>query len=492
MKNNWIKVLGLVLAYTASSASAADRPNVVFFLVDDLGWTDVACYGSDLHQTPNVDALAAKGVRFTDAYAACNVCSPSRASLVTGKYPAKLHCTDWITGHVKPHALMTTPDWTQHVEPAEFTIAKAFLAAGYTTGHIGKWHLGETEEYWPENNGFQTNFAGWAAGSPAALGGGGYFSPYKNPKLEDGTKGEYLTERLAREAAAFIKKQSESDEPFFLNYWLYSVHTPLEASAEKIAKYEALAKKDGHHSNPAYAALVEHMDDALGVVMHALNEAGVADNTIVIFYSDNGGLCGNYENNREKVTSNAPLRSGKGDNFEGGVRVPLIISWPGKIKPGTSEVPFISPDLYPTLLSLTGVPGDAKQNSEMDGVDFTALLTRGERVERDAIYWHYPHYHLEGALPHSAVRSGDWKLIHVYEEAVPHLYNLKESQSEMNDVGDKYPEKRDELFQRLCAWRARVNAQPPLPNPNYDPEKIDTWTISESATVDLEKKKDDK
>lgn len=454
------------------------KPNVVLFLVDDMGWTDAGVYGSDLYQTPNIDKMAAEGMLFTDGYAACTVCSPTRSSIMTGKYPANTNTTDWITGHNKPFAKMQIPEWNKKLDTEEYTLAEAFKEQGYRTIHIGKWHLGEDQKYWPENQGFDVNVGGHSGGSPKANGGNGYFSPYNNPRLKDGNDGEYLTERLSSEAVKFIKENKDST--FFMNFWLYNVHTPLQAKQEKIKKYKGLVNDSMYHINPIYSAMVEHMDDALGEVINALKENGLEDNTIVVFHSDNGGLKGNFENGRKKVTDNYPLRSGKGDMYEGGVRVPLIFKWPEKIKKGTiNNTPAISPDLYPTLLALTG----QELRSKVDGIDLSPILLGEGIVERDAIYWHYPHYHLEGAKPYSAIRKGDWKLIQVFEHEDLELYNLKDDIGETNNLALTNKEKVIELMLDLNTWRTKVGAQFPVVNLNYDIEKENEWRFNKSATI---------
>ncbi len=475
---------------TVTVVYSAKKPNVVLILVDDLGWADVGCYGSDLHQTPHVDRLAMEGTRLTEAYAACTVCSPTRSSIMTGKYPGRSNVTDWITGHNKPFAKLATPDWTQEMLPEEVTLAEELRSTGYKTIHIGKWHVGEEPKHWPENQGFDINIAGWKVGSPSAHGGGGYFSPYGNPFIEDGPDGEYLTERLAAEASRYILKNADGDQPFFLNFWLYNVHTPLQAVEDKIAKYESLAKDEAVHTNPVYAAMVEHMDDAVGQVLKALSQAEIEEETIVIFSSDNGGLCGNFENNRNKVTQNGPLRSGKGDMFEGGVRVPLIVKWPGKVASGrTSGELAISPDLYSTILDMCGVKGPADFRDDVDGQSLKDHLLDGAQTGREAIFWHYPHYHPEGAKPHSAIRKGDWKLLHVYEEARPQLYNLRTDIGETLDLFASHPEKAAELMNELNRWREKVAAQDPVFNRNYDPHKEDSWIFTSAATLDPEEEK---
>ncbi len=450
-----------------------ESPNVVLFLVDDLGWTDLGSYGSELYRTPHVDALAKQGVKFTNAYSACTVCSPTRASIMTGKYPARINCTDWIEGHIRPFAKYQVPDWTMHIDPADSTLAESLRSKGYSTVHIGKWHLGEEEQYWPENHGFDKNIGGWRKGGPNKVKKvGGYFTPYNNPRLEDGPEGEYLTERLSQEAVSYIDDHKSG--PFFMNFWLYNVHTPLEAKADKIEKYNKLVNKEALQSNPIYAAMVEHMDEALGAVVNKLKAEGLYDNTIIIFASDNGGLTGTrgVEGRKPRVTSNHPLKSGKGDIYEGGVRTPFIVSWPKKIKPKETDALAISTDIYPTVLGLinqepSGIP--------FDGKNLSSLLLEGGAIDRDALYWHYPHYHTEGAEPYSAIRKGDWKLISVYGEEQPKLYNLETDISESNDLVDQYPEMAKALLKQLNNWKQEVKAQDPMPNPNYDPKRENKW-----------------
>jgi arylsulfatase A-like enzyme len=461
----------LALCSCKDKKEVAVQPNIILFLVDDLGWKDVKSYGSTLYQTPNVDALAQEGVVFSNAYAAAAVCSPTRASILTGKYPATIHCTDWIRGHHKPFAKYQVPDWTMHLRDQDTTIVDVLKEKGYKTIHIGKWHLGEEEKYWPEAHGFDQNIGGWKVGMPKKIKGkGGYFVPYNNPRLEDGPQGEYLTERLAQEAANYIANNEK--EPFFLNFWLYNVHLPLKAKQAKIAKYEALVDSTALQSNATYAAMVEHMDDALGVVVAQLKKSGLYENTIIVFASDNGGITGNKGNQSLKptITSNFPLRSGKGDMYEGGVRVPLIVNWPNKIAPNKTDVLSISPDIFPTLLGLINQHPSGKKIN-VDGEDLSDLLLKGKAPKRDAIFWHYPHYHTEGAKPYSAVRKGDWKLISVYEQDKLELYHLADDLSESVNLIDKYPEKGATLFQLLENWKKEVAAQDPIVNPNYDPEK---------------------
>jgi len=455
-------------------ATSANRPNVVLIVVDDMGWTDLGCYGSDLYQTPAIDKMAKEGVLFTNGYAACTVSSPTRAAIMTGKYPARLHCTDWIAGHKKPHAKLNVPDWTKFMSHDEYTIAEALADNGYKTLHVGKWHLGEGENYWPEHHGFSVNIGGWDVGAPQKKNGGnGYFPPYRNPRLSDGPEGEYLTERLTDEALNLLERYTKEQQPVFLNMWFYNVHTPLQAKKEKVEKYKKLINPEAKHRNPVYAAMVEHVDNAVERILAKLVELRIDDNTLVIFTSDNGGLVANFENNRQHVTSNFPLRSGKGDRYEGGVRVPFIVKLPGKSKGRVDHTPVISTDIYPTILGFTGI----RSSTSTDGCDLTPLLIKNKPIKRDALYWHYPHYHLEGAVPYSAIRKGEWKLIYTYEDNQVELYNLKKDSAESINLTEKHPSKAKDLLNDLEKWKKTVNAQSPVENPEYNPVLETKWSF---------------
>lgn len=465
MKNPIFPISSVSLLCVTSPAIIAqqqqNKPNVVMIVVDDLGWKDLGVYGSDYHKTPQIDNFAKDGVRFTDAYAACTVSSPTRASLLTGKYPAKIHLTDWIEGHKMPNAKLQIPDWTMYFPLEETTLAEVFKANGYATAHIGKWHLGEDAKYWPENQGFDINIAGWRAGQPNVnkkTGANGYFAPYGNPRMTDGPEGEYLTERLATEACNFIG-QSQS-KPFFLNLWFYNVHTPLQAKQDKIDKYIALVDSTKFHKNPTYAAMVEHVDDAVGKVIAQLKQLGLYENTIIILTSDNGGLIGGRKN---QVTDNSPLRLGKGERYEGGVRVPLIIKTVKPVAPNrTNSTPVMSIDFVPTLIDLARLKVDKKVLKGIDGVDIKPLLiSENGKLKHRALYWHYPHYHTEGATPYSAVRNGDWKLIHTIETNSYELFNLKNDISESNNVIDSEPVIAAKLKKELEAWKKKMGAQMP-------------------------------
>ncbi|WP_430814933.1 sulfatase [Carboxylicivirga sp. RSCT41] len=467
-KHTFFIMLAVLMAGTLNACkNEVGKPNVIVILVDDLGATDLGCYGSDFYQTPHIDQLAGEGVRFTNSYSSCTVCSPTRASIMTGKYPARQHLTDWIEGHKYPWAKLKVPDWQMYLDSADHTLAEAFNNAGYFTAHVGKWHLGELEKDWPENHGFDINIGGWAKGAPhrnKTKGYKGYFAPYGNPRLEDGPDDEYLTERLTSEVCQLIDEKR--NEPFFINFWLYNVHTPLQACEDKIEKYSALIDSTKRHQNPVYAAMVEHTDEAVGKVIAKLKEEGLYENTIILFSSDNGGLIGRKKN---KVTNNYPFRHGKGGMYEGGVRIPTILYAPHNQSKGlVIDEAVVSTDYYPTLTQLAGIAIPDKQKSAMDGCSWLPLLNGEGTEDRDAIYWHYPHYHQEGAVPYSAIRMGDWKLIENFESGESELYNLKDDISETNNLINSDTTKAQYLKDKLNDWRLSVNAQMPSVNPEYD------------------------
>ncbi|MCA0932473.1 sulfatase [Lutimonas saemankumensis] len=461
-----LTVLVMGCSKSTVSHSELSKPNVVLILVDDLGWTDLGVYGSDLYQSPNIDNLASEGVRFTNSYSSCTVCSPTRASIVTGKYPARNNVTDWIEGHKYPWAKFNVPDWNMSLSEEEYTMAEAFKDAGYKTAHFGKWHLGEKEVNWPENHGFDVNIAGWKKGSPnlnKKTGTKGYFSPYGNPRIEDGPEGEYLTERLSNEVINFIDQNA--DKPFFINFWLYNVHTPLQAKQDKIDKYKDLVKAETRHRNVKYAAMVEHTDDAVGKIINKLKEKGLYENTIILFSSDNGGLIGRSKN---PVTNNYPLRTGKGDIYEGGVRIPTIIYTPNSSVKGIKiDDPIISMDYYPTLMELAGITSDKTRKQTIDGKSLASLIHESTPLDRDAVYWHYPHYHQEGGVPYSSIRYKDFKLIQNFENDTFELYNLQNDIGESVNVIKEFPEEFELMKDKLEAWRQDVKAQYVTPNPDY-------------------------
>jgi len=455
-------------------------PNIIFFLIDDMGWKDLGCYESDFYETPNIDTLASEGVRFTDAYAACPVCSPTRASIMSGKYPASVGVTDWIGAHTKGK-LIDAP-YIDHLPLEEKSIAQSLKEGGYDTWHVGKWHLG-SKPYYPDQHGFDVNIGGCEWGQPVH----GYFSPYHIETLEDGPDGEYLTNRLTYEAIHLIRERG--DNPFFLHFSHYAVHTPIQAPQHLVEKYKSKAKKLGldkiqpfeegeffpcDHKNqlrlqrrrvqsdPVYAAMIENLDTNIGRIMTVLEETGQASNTVIIFTSDNGGLA----TSEGSPTCNFPLNEGKGWMYEGGVREPLVIKWPGVTKPGSiCSVPVTSPDFYPTLLEIANLPLQPKQHS--DGVSFVPLLKGAETLNREAIYWHYPHYGNQGGTPGSSIRMGDFKLIEFFEDGRLELYNLRIDISEEKNVVDHYPEMAVKMQKKLKEWRESVEAILPQSNPDY-------------------------
>ena len=456
-----------LLLLSATSALAAPRPpNVVFFLIDDWGWTDGGTFGSKFYETPHIDRLAREEMKFTQAYAACTVCSPTRAAVMTGKYPARLHLTDWIAGHNRPYAKLKIPDWRLQLPLAETTIAEALKARGYTTGLVGKWHLGE-KEFFPEKQGFDVNFGGCSMGAPR-----NYFPPYGIPNITDEKPGEMLSDRLTREALRFIEANRE--RPFYLYFPHYAVHTPLGGKPEVIEKYRRkLETQKTVHTNPVYAALVESVDDSVGAVVRKLAELNLTNDTAIFLTGDNGGLSGtvNAQGWREGPTRNGPLRLGKGSAYEGGVRVPLVVKWPGMTQAGSvnDSTPVISVDYFPTILEMAGAP--APRPGAVDGESLTPLLKGGSGLRRDAIYWHYPHYHPGSATPYSAVREGDWKLIEFYEDRHVELYNLRAEIGEKTELSNQHPEIAARLRAKLAAWRLSVQAQEPTRNPQYDPAR---------------------
>jgi arylsulfatase A-like enzyme/glyoxylase-like metal-dependent hydrolase (beta-lactamase superfamily II) len=462
----------LLLALVAS-AGAVPRPSVVVFLVDDLGFMDVGANNpGTLYETPNVDRLAASGVRFTDAYAASPVCSPSRYSLLTGRYPTRAGATDWFSGtregRYRPAPL------ADRMPLEETTLAEALREAGYRTFFAGKWHLGPDERYWPERQGFEVNRGGWSAGGP--YGGKQYFSPYANPRLEDGPPGEHLPDRLAAETLRFIERHRE--EPFLAYLSFYSVHTPLVGRPDLVEKYERKIERTGRAGRPefdeeeqvwptgeprrvravqahaVYAAMVEAMDQAVGRVLDGLAAMGLEERTVVVFTSDNGGL----STSEGSPTSNRPLRGGKGWLYEGGLREPLVVRAPGVARPGgVSHEPVLGTDLYPTILDLLGLPLRPEQHR--DGVSLVPLLRGRTRLDRDALFWHYPHYANQGGFPGGAVRVGPWKLLERYEDGRVHLFDLEGDVAERNDLASRHPEKVEALRARLHAWYRDVGAQ---------------------------------
>ena len=481
-QNEWSVFLRIFLLLSVASCLQAKAPNVVFFLIDDLGYMDIGANNPDtFYETPNIDGLAAEGMRFSDGYAANPVCSPTRYSIMTGKYPSRIDATNFFSGRregrFKPAPLF------DRMPLEEITIAEGLKSVGYKTFFAGKWHLGPTEEYWPENQGFDINKGGWRPGGP--WGGGQYFSPYENPRLEDGPEGEHLPYRLASETIQFIKENK--DGPFLAYLSFYSVHTPLLAPEELVKKYEAKAEELGlvgqtefaleeqalPTDNPrqvrilqkhaVYAAMMESMDTNVGRVLDTLKALGIDDETVVCFMSDNGGL----STSEGLPTSNLPLRGGKGWTYEGGIREPFLIKWPGVTQAGsTNSTPVSSIDFFPTLMEIAGVDVE----HAIDGRSLVPLLKGGHSLGRDALYWHYPHYSNQGGIPSGAIRMGDWKLIERYEDGRVHLFNLKEDIGELTDLSLKQPDRVTAMRSKLHAWYKEVDAKFLQPKDPWRPE----------------------
>jgi arylsulfatase A len=469
--------LGCCLAGGAWRGFAdSGRPNFVFILADDLGWADTTPYGADLHETPNLERLAREGVRFTRAYAASPVCSPTRASIQTGKYPARLRITIWREAALRgpERRAVITPAVAADLPHEEVTIAEVLREAGYFTIHIGKWHLGGAEHY-PETQGYDVNIGGSVWGAPAT-----YFWPYRGPfgqageyryvpGLHLGRSGEYLTDRLTDEALKMM--DAAAGRPFFLNLCYHTVHTPIEGKPELVQHYRRRIAPGLHHRNAGYAAMVRCLDENVGRLLRYLDERGLAANTVVIFTSDNGGYINVWRG--EQVTDNYPLRSGKGSLYEGGIRVPLIVRAPGCAAGRTCEEPVCSTDFYPTMLELAGLKGDPKHNATVDGISFAKLLRRPEeRLERDELYFHYPHYYAT-TTPVSAIlrREGSrqWKLLEYFEGGRVELYDLAGDPGEQRDLAQQFPDVVRRLRERLHAWWKQVGAPLPTPNPEARP-----------------------
>ena len=464
-----------------SACQQAPPQNFLFILVDDLGYMDVGAYNpTTFYETPHIDRLAREGVRFVNGYAAAPVCSPTRASIMTGVYPGRLHTTDWF-GAPQPetaaqhwtHSMPLLPaPYTDELPHEETTLAEAFRQAGYRTFFAGKWHLGKEGSY-PEDHGFAINRGGWERGGP--YGRGRYFTPYDNPRLEDGPEGEHLPARLARETIEFVSQST--DAPFLAFLSFYSVHTPLMTRPDLEAKYEAKrvnwpenswgtegSRKVRQVQNHAvYAGMVEAMDEAVGAVLQVLDSLGISDRTVVLLTSDNGGL----STSEGHPTSNLPLRGGKGWLYEGGIREPFIVKWPG-VTPAMVTVaePVVSTDFYPTMLDIAGLP--LLPGQHQDGISLAPLLRGTEPVERNALYWHYPHYGNQGGSPGGAIRQGSWKLISFFEDGRSELYDLQNDPGETVNLVNANPEKAQELQAMLTRWQEDAGVRFPSPNPVFE------------------------
>ncbi|MEQ8787772.1 MAG: sulfatase [Pirellulaceae bacterium] len=465
----------LLVALPSFAATAEPKPktNFVFFLVDDLGWADVGRFGAQFYETPNIDALSASGMRFTNGYAACPVCSPTRASIMTGRHPVRVDITDWIPGQ---NATGRKGTKFQHVADRdnlaleETTIAEALKEHGYQTFFAGKWHLGG-QGHWPTDQGFDINIGGCDRGSPP----GGYYAPWNNPNLKAEKEDEYLTERLTEESIKFLDER-DKDKPFLLYLSYYNVHTPITPYKKRIEHFTskanemfdsptpAITEHDGQsrarQDNPQYASMIAAVDRSVGEVLIELVSLGLGDDTVVFFFSDNGGLC---TKPTPGPTSNLPLRAGKGWLYEGGVREPMIVRAPGVTEPGSvCDTPVVSMDFFPTMLELAGLPAMPKQHA--DGVSITPLLAGKQDALKDrTFYWHYPHYHGSTWKPGASIRDGDWKLIEFYHDDDVELYNLADDPGEQHDLSQPNPAKAKELLAKLHAWQKQLGAKMPQP-----------------------------
>lgn len=452
----------LVLLAVGTFGAADDRPNIVLILIDDMGWSDLACYGNRFNETPNLNRLAEEGVRFTDAYASCPVCSPTRAAIQSGQYQVRFGLSDFIAGHWRPFEKLDTPRTTTFMPAEIVTIGEALAAAGYKTGYFGKWHLGGKPEHLAHGQGY----------AEVIETRGGHFAPgFAALPKQDIPKGTYLADFLTDKTCEFIRKH-RGDGPFFVQLSHFAVHIPLGARQAKVEKYRDKPRPPEGVNNPVYAAMVEHVDDSVGRIMQTLEELGLDENTLVVFTSDNGGLYRRYDGGGEICTTNAPLRGEKGSLFEGGIRVPLIIRRAGHAKAGATCVePVISMDFYPTFLAAAGA--DAPDQT-LDGESLLPLLADpAAPLSRDAVYFHYPHYH--HSRPAGVIRMGDWKLIEFFDADAPKLYNLAEDLGETTDLAAKHPDRARTMLAKLAAWHEQVGAKLPVANPKYDPAKADQW-----------------
>ncbi len=478
----WFSLLLLLLVTLAATTSLEARPkNIVFFLVDDLGWADVGCNGSAFHETPHIDALAQSGMRFTNGYAAASICSPTRASILTGRHPVRVGITDWIPGASPPKSgnnrFLKLEDRNE-LALEEVTIAEKLKDNGYATFFAGKWHLGN-EGFWPEDQGFDINIGGHDRGSPP----GGYYAPWKNPRLEAKEKGEYLTERLTEESIQFLTDHDE-EKPFLLYLSYYNVHTPIQPYekvinhfTEKAAEMfpdetpepipEKKAQSRARQDNPEFASMVAAVDQSVGDILRALENQGLAESTAVFFFSDNGGLCTRPGGGgRVGPTSNLPLRAGKGWLYEGGIREATLARVPGVTTAGSVCIePVMSTDFFPTMLELADLVLDPELHP--DGESLMPLLRGGERKTPRSLHWHYPHYHGSGWAPGAAIRDGRWKLIEFWEYDEVELYDLGLDEREEENLAEENPEKVKELREKLAKWQSEIGAKKPDLNSEF-------------------------
>lgn len=474
-----LKAIGLLLFLPLLLSCAEQKQNFVVILIDDLGWTDPGYAGSRFHETPNIDALSHESITFTDAYSSASVCSPSRAAILTGKHPVSLNITDWIPGNDPANRKLLGPEDLNELPLEEITLAELLKQHGYTTFFAGKWHLGG-EEFYPEDQGFMINLGGHHAGSPP----GGYYSPYKNPKLADGPEGEYLTDRLTNEAVKFL--DSIGQDPFLLFLSYYTVHTPIQANRKYIKKFEdkletmdlpaTTSREEGEgitnleQQNPAYASMLYALDLNIGKLINKLKDEGLFDHTTIIFTSDNGGLSTLQKKRKNKApTAVHPLRAGKGWLYEGGIRVPLLIKPADFDDHGkTCTEAVVGHDLFSTILAQADVVIEDKLT---DGIDLSPLFSGNNTLNREELFWHYPHYHGSGWKPGSAMRQGEWKLVEFHETGKTELYNLAIDISERKDLSGDYPEISKKLKKRLNEWLLSRHAKPAILNKDYNSDE---------------------
>ena len=457
-----MSVITPIIFYSCMDQSNEDmKPNVIFILVDDLGWNDLGYTGSKFYESPNIDTLSNYSFQFTNAYSASPVCSPTRASIMTGKHPSRVNITDWIPGNDPKDKPLLGPQDLDGLPHEEITIAEELKSSGYNTFYIGKWHLGSEGSY-PEDHGFDINIGGFEKGSPM----GGYYSPYKNPKLSDGPEGEYLTDRLTNEALGLINNR-DARKPFALFLSFYNVHTPIQANLEHVDYFkEKLSKMNDNivrtrgegealtrlnQTDAEYASMVYAVDKNLGKLFKTLKDNDLYENSLIIFTSDNGGLS---TLRRVAPTSVYPLRAGKGWLYEGGIKIPQLIKLPGNIEKEIVDDITVSYDIFPTILDVAGI----RNENEIDGISLIPRLLEKSKIDRENIYWHFPHYHGSLWKPGSAIRSGDWKLIFDYESNEAKLFDLKEDPSELNDISNLFNEEKERLIVELEKMKKETNA----------------------------------
>ena len=466
-----MSVITPIIFYSCMDQSNEDmKPNVIFILVDDLGWNDLGYTGSKFYESPNIDTLSNYSFQFTNAYSASPVCSPTRASIMTGKHPSRVNITDWIPGNDPKDKPLLGPQDLDGIPHEEITIAEELKSSGYNTFYIGKWHLGSEGSY-PEDHGFDINIGGFEKGSPM----GGYYSPYKNPKLSDGPEGEYLTDRLTNEALALIHNR-DARKPFALFLSYYNVHTPIQANLEYVDYFkEKLSKMNDNivrtigegealtrlnQTDAEYASMVYAVDKNIGKLINGLKDNELYENSLIIFTSDNGGLS---TLRRVAPTSVFPLRAGKGWLYEGGIKIPQLIKLPGKNEKEVVDDLTVSYDLFPTILDIAGI----RNENEIDGISLIPRLVDKSKIGRENIYWHFPHYHGSLWKPGSAIRSGDWKLIFDYESNESKLFNLKDDPGELNDISNLFNEEKEKLITELEKMKKETNANFVSINPKY-------------------------